>query len=478
MLTSSGVALPVASFVMPITDRQNFLANPNNALWAIDPNLAIPYVQQWSFGYEREITRDMAFEVRYVANHAVKVWRANNFNEMNIFENGFLKEFLNAQRNLAARGGASFAPNGVAGTAACAACVALPIFNTFFTQAGLPTGQTTAGQFANATNISNLNLNNVGALANNLAFSTTFRLNRENAALGIPANFFVANPNAAGITMLTNDSMSNYNALQIEIRRRFSGGLQFNADYTFSKALTDARDALGNNQNDLTSFRTLRDKGLDYARSNQDQTHRFVFNSIYDLPIGRGRRYLSDTNGVVDRILGGWTVGSIVVWQTRPPVYVASNRTTVNNFNAANNPADLVGMSFEEFKKNVGLFRTPTGVYFINPAILNIVTNSAGQFVSSQIKPGILAAPAPGVFGNFPINSLNGPHYFDIDMSLVKRIPITERVKGELKTTFLNILNNPNFVYVTQNFDSTSFGRITSQSGNPRIINFQFKVTW
>src|SRR5204862_7696749 len=134
--------------------------------------------------------------------------------------------------------------------------------------------------------------------------------------------------------------------------------------------------------------------------------------------------------------------------------------------------------SFEEFKKNVGLFRTPTGVYFINPAILNIVTNSAGQFVSSQIKPGILAAPAPGVFGNFPINSLNGPHYFDIDMSLVKRIPITERVKGELKTTFLNILNNPNFVYATQNFDSTSFGRITSQSGNPRIINFQFKVTW
>ncbi len=478
VLGGGGVPLATPTFVMPITDRQNFLANPNNALWAINPDLRIPYVQQWSFGYEREITRNMAFEVRYVANHAVKVWRANNFNEVNIFENGFLREFQNAQKNLAARGGTSFAPNGTAGTAACAACVPLPIFSLLFTQGGLPAGQTTAGQFANATSISNLTQNNVGTLANTLAFSTTFRANRENVALGLPANFFVANPNAAGITLLGNDSMSNYHSLQAEFRRRFSGGLQFQADYTFSKALTDAAGAFGNNQSDLTSWRTLRDKQLDYMRSNQDQTHRFVFNSIYDIPIGRGRRYLSDTNGFVDRLVGGWTAGSIVVWATRPPWFIASNRTTVNQFNPANNPADLVGMSFEEFKKNVGIFRHATGIYFINPNLLNITTNAAGGFVSSAIKPGILASPAPGVFGNFPINSLNGPRYFNIDMSLTKRIPITETVKGELKTTFINILNNPNFVYNGNNFDSTSFGRITATSGNPRIIHFTLKLTW
>jgi hypothetical protein len=472
VLTAGGVALTTPTFIMPITDRQNFLANPNNALWAINPDLRIPYVQQWSFGYEREITRNMAFEVRYAANRAVKVWRANNFNEVNIFENGFLNEFRNAQKNLAARGGTSFAPG-------CGGCVALPIFDKFFTQAGLPTGQTTAGQYSNATSISNLLNNNIGTLANTLAFSTTFRLNRENVALGIPANFFVANPNAAGITLLGNDSMSTYHSLQAEIRRRFSGGLQFQADYTFSKSLTDARDALGNNQNDLTSFRTLRDKSLDYARSNQDQTHRFVFNSIYDLPIGKGRRYLSDANGLVDRVIGGWTVGSIVVWATRPPWFVNSNRTTVNQFNAGNNPADLVGISFEEFKRNVGVFRHATGVYFINPELLNITTNaSTGAFQQSQLKPGLLAAPAPGFFGNFPINSLNGPRFFNVDTSLVKRIPITERVKGELKTTFINIFNNANFVYGGQSFDSTSFGRMTAQSGSPRVIHFTLKVTW
>jgi hypothetical protein len=464
VLSGGGVALTTPTFSMPVTDRQNFLLNPNNSLWAIDPNLRTPYVQQWSVGYEREITHNMAFEVRYVGNHAIKLWRANNYNEVNIFENGFLREFLNAQKNLAARGGTSFAPG-------CAGCVALPIFDKFFT--GLASGS----GYGNATFISNLTQNNVGTLANTLAFSTTYRPNRENAALGIPANFFVANPNANGITLLTNNSMSNYNSLQAEFRRRFSRGLQFQTDYTFGKTMTDARDAYGS-QSDLTSFRTLRDTRLDYARSNQDQTHRFVANAIYDLPFGKGREFFGGANGLVNRLLGGWTVSGIVSWQSRPPVYVASNRATFNQFNAANNPVDLIGMSFADFKKNVGLYRTPTGIYFINPALLTITTNAAGQFVSSVPKAGLFGVPAPGSFGNFPINSINGPAYFNIDGGLVKRVPITERVNFELKTTFINMLNHTNFVYATQNIDSTSFGRITSISGNPRIIHFTFKLNW
>ncbi len=466
VLTGAGVPLTTPQFSVPVTDRQNFLVNPNNSLWAIDPNLRIPYVQQWSLGYEREIARNTAFEVRYVGNHAVSVFRANNFNEVNIFENGFLQEFLNAQRNLAINGGNSFAP-GAPGT------FPLPIFSGFFT------GLASTSGFANATFINNLNQNNVGALANTLAFSSTYRANRENPARGIPANFFVANPNANGITLLGNNSRSNYHSLQAEIRRRFSSGLQFQADYTFSKALTDARDAFGNNQSDLTSFRTLRDTSLDYARSNDDQTHRFVANAIYDLPFGRGRAFFSSTNGFVDRLVGGWTVGTIVVWQTRPPFYITSGRSTVNQFNAANNPVDLVGLSVDEFRRNLGVFRTPSGVFFINPELLNIVTNpTTGAFVSSSPRAGLFAAPAPGSFGNFPINSLSAPRFFNTDLSLVKRVPITETVRGELKTTFINILNNPNFIFNTQAFDATNFGRITAQSGSPRVIHFTLKLTW
>jgi hypothetical protein len=267
--------------------------------------------------------------------------------------------------------------------------------------------------------------------------------------------------------------MSNYHSLQVEFRRRLSAGLQFQADYTFSKSLTDATDAAGNNQSDLVSFRTLRNPHLDYRRSNQDQTHRFIANAIYDLPIGGGRRFFGGTHGIANQLLSGWTVAPIVSWQGRPPFFIAANRSTFNSFNAANNPATLLGISYEEFKKNLGIFRTPAGIFFINPAILNIVTNpTTGKFVSSQLKPGLLGQPAPGSFGNFPLNELAGPHYFNLDVAVVKRWSVTERLKVELKTTFINALNHANFVYNGNNFDSTSFGQITAQSGGARVIHF------
>src|SRR5204863_3077000 len=125
--------------------------------------------------------------------------------------------------------------------------------------------------------------NNVGAFANTLAFTSTYRANRESVANGLAGNFFVANPNAAFVNVLKNDAKSNYNAMEIELRRRFSNGLQFQADYTWSKAMGDAVDAQGNNQSDLVNRLTLRNPNLDHRRSGQDQTQRFVANGVYEL---------------------------------------------------------------------------------------------------------------------------------------------------------------------------------------------------
>ena len=122
------------------------------------------------------------------------------------------------------------------------------------------------------------------------------------------------------------------------------------------------------------------------------------------------------------------------------------------------------------------LIVTPSGVFFINPAILNINTNASGRYVSSTLQSGLLGIPDAGEFGNFPINSLNGPTFFNVDMSVTKRIPIRERVTLELKSTFINILNHPNFVFGNQAFDSTTFGLINSQSGSQRIIHFTGSV--
>jgi len=471
-ITSTSVTLTPNPFVIPVSDQANILANPGNGvtlgngLWAIDPNLKIPYVQQWNAGFEREIFPNTALEVRYVGNHAVKVWRAVDFNEVNIFENGFLNEFINARRNYdiyvatnpncAVSGNAAnpcrFGNSGLPGQ------VNLPIFGNLFNGFSA----TSTSGFANSTFITDLTRNDVALLASRLAFTSTYRTNRETF---FPSNFFVANPNAAFARWLSNDSMSNYHALEVEVRRRFSAGLQFQADYTFSKAMTDAPGALGNNQSDLTSFRTLRDKGLDYTRSNQDQTHRFVANALYELPFGKGRYWFSDANGIVNQIIGNWNIGSIVTWATRPPWYIASGRNTFNNFNSGSAPALLNGITFEEFKSHVGLFKTDAGVFFIDP-----------DFIDRIRSENLITTPGPGQWGNFPINSLDGPTYFNIDMSLTKRFPITENVRLELKTTFINILNHPNFAYGTLNFDSTNFGRITGTSGSERQIHFTGSV--
>jgi len=466
-LTAAGVPLDTPSFVMPITDRDNIKLNTNNGLWAIDPNLRSPYVEQWNIGFEREIFKDTAFEIRYVGNRGVKLWRAVDFNEVNIFENGFLQEFNNAKANLAARGGGSnFAPG-------CGGCVPTPILDRLF---GLTTGGTPivgSSAYTSSTFVSNLNNNNIGAMASTLAFNSLYRANREctaNIACGIPMNFFVANPNAAFARGLSNDSFSNYNALELELRRRFSAGLQFQADYTWSKAMGNATDAQGNNQSDLVSWRTLRDKQLDYRRSTQDQTQRFVANVLYELPFGRSKPFLSSSNGWVDRVVGGWTIGSIVTWATGPPWYVAAGRSTFNSA-TTNNGAQLTGISFEEFKKHVGLFKTPGGVFFIDPALLDITYTAAGKVATSKLKAIYMTAPAPGTFGNFPLNSLSAPSYFNVDLSLIKRIPITERVRLEIKFTAINAFNIANFIYGTQNFDATNFGLITTQRDSGRNMS-------
>ena len=176
-------------------------------------------------------------------------------------------------------------------------------------------------------------------------------------------------------------------------------------------------------------------------------------------------------------------MGVIAVWSTSPPFYIAAGRNTFNCVGpipttgasaglCSTDAAQLAGISFDDFKKNVGLFKTPGGVFFINPAILDITLNSAGKVATSKLKAGLMTAPAPGTFGNFPINSLNGPVYSDVDISVTKRIRITERVRFEIKATAINILNHPNFIFANQNFDSTTFGLITTQRGNPRNVNF------
>ncbi len=448
VLTAGGLALATPTFKIPITDAENFALNNTNGLWTFDPNLRVPYVQQWSLGIERQIADKTAFEVRYVGNHAIKVFRAINYNEVNIFENGFLPEFLNAQNNLRINGGATFAP-GRAGTAPT------PIFDRLF--AGLAAGS----GYASAGFINNLNNNNVGTMANTLAFNPVYA----NTRRSLTPNFFVANPNAAFAVALTNNSFSNYHSLQVEIRRRLAQGLQFQGSYTFSKVITDSEGS----QSTLESFRTLRNLRLDRHRANFDQTHRFVSFFLYSLPVGPGRRWLN--SGPLRKALEGWDVSGIISIQSGAPLSIFAPRTTLNQITNSI-PALFTGSNFKDFKNAVGVVKRPEGIYYIDPKLLNITTNAAGQITAATLKEGLLAQPLPGTLGNFPRSQLTGPIFRQVDFSVTKRTKFLESAEVEFKATFFNAFNYANFAFSNQNFDQANFGRITGLNGSARIIHF------
>jgi len=458
VLTSAGVPVPTPAFKMPITDADNLAVNSGAGMWSYDPSLRTPYVQQWSFGMEREVARGWVVEARYVGNHAIKIFRAVDFNEVNIFENGFLKEFNNAKTNLALNGGTSFAPT-------AAGSIPLPIFSALF--AGLPA----SSGFTSSTFINQLNLANIGAMANTLAFSTTYKGTRAN----LTPNLFVANPNAAFARLTTNGSFSNYNSMQIELRKRMSHGLYLQAGYTFSKALTDSEGS----QSTLEQPRTLRNLKLDKHRASFDQMHRFISNFIYELPFGTGRRWLTGGFAPLRKMLEGWQVGAIINSQTGGPISIVSGRSTVNNFNTGLNMAQMTGATFEQIKNAMGVYKTPVGVFFIDPNLLNITTSpTTGKLTGATLKDGLLGASAPGSFGNMPRNAINGPGFTQFDFSLTKRTYYTERRSVELKVNFLNAFNHPNFAFGDVTFDNANFARISGQRGSSRIINFILTLTF
>lgn len=467
VLSAGGLSVPTPTFRAPITDVEIGQRTVTNGMAAFDPNLRTPYVQQWSFGIEREIARDWGIEARYVGNRAVKLYRGFDINEPNIFENGFLRDFLNAQRNLLINGGTNFAP-GAAGT------VPLPVFSALF--AGLPS----ALGFANSGFINNLIQNNAGTMASTLSASPFHRANINNR---LTPNFFKANPNVFFTILLSNPSFSNYHSLQLETRRRFSNGLSFQANYTFSKAITDSEGGLGlvgadANVAAFQAYSTIRDTGLDRHRAVFDITHNAVANFIYELPFGPKRRFLNGGPGFIRKMLEGWQMQGIAQWHTGRPLDVPSTRMTVTfQTFVANNPAVLLGgLSEEEFARSVGVFKTPQGVFFFDPQFLNITTAADGT-QTIRLKDGILGSPLPGQFGTIPRGLVNAPSYFQLDGGLLKRTALSESANLEFRFEFFNILNNVNFNPGTLNFNAAQFGQITGTSG-ARVGQVALRINW
>src|SRR6185369_5451573 len=175
-------ALP--SRVAPTTPSYPLAVAAGNSVADFSPNLRTGYVQSWDIGLQREITRDTVLEVRYVGNHGTDLWRQVNINETNIFENGFLSEFQQAQQNLASARGCAVADP---------VCMSVnrTKSNNYFGLAGqatLPMIVTAIGSNNDATTALQIEQGQAGALAAGIATNST-RIGRLTAA-GKPVNLF------------------------------------------------------------------------------------------------------------------------------------------------------------------------------------------------------------------------------------------------------------------------------------------------
>lgn len=460
-------------------------------------DLQVPYSQTWTAGIQRKLTRDLVVEARYVGTRHLQQWDSINYNEVNVVENGFLQEFRNAQTNLQAHVAAGC---GITGGPTCSfayrgpgtGTLPLPIYLAYF--GGFPasrageTGLYTSSSFT-STNFTNplakFNPNPytpAGTNSNTGLDGSAGR--RANAALsGLPVNFFRVNPDLLGGANVTgNGGATKYNALQLDLRKRMSGGLQFQGSYVYGVARLTNR----------YSFRTPYKYGLDTGGEG-GVTHALKLNWVYELPFGQGRRFLSSSNGFVDRLVGGWSISGIARVQSGQLLDFGNVR--------------IVGMSVDELRSSIGtvdyavngLNSTARVLRYTLPK--DIVENTVRAFSTSPstasgygsfgAPTGRYLAPANGpdciepdpgnAFGNCGLNKLEvtGPLYWRVDLSAVKRIRLAGRSEFEFRAEGLNLFNHPNFTPVISTNNNADNYRVTGvQEGSERQIQLVTRFSW
>ncbi len=470
-----------------------------------DPGLKAGYTQSMTFGLQRELDKNTAVEVRYVGTHGTHLWRQMDYNEVNIFENGFLDVFKAAQNNLAL----FIKANPLCGQTGQVACnygnsglagqLNVPLITTAIGGAGAATDSTT---------ITRLLRGEAGALASNFAFTASRTNNLITAGL-VPfttlpngnkvTNFFIVNPQTTGgAFVMSNGINTTFNALQIELRRRLSNGLLVQGSYQFAKALSNSYSS---SDSVFSNPRTLRRPDLDKTASPWDIRHAFKIDWIYELPFGPGKQFASSTNPIVSRIVGGWQFGGVVRIQSGPSILFTSGRATFNQNDAG---VVLRNISAKQLQDLVKIRKTTVcdpnchGVVLWLPD--SIIKNTKAAFENGGTldpnAPYIGPPTTPGELGHRIV--LYGPMTARFDLNIMKRIRITERTNFEGRVQFLNAFNRSNF-YVgsiasvnsplrTISGGATDFGETRAAYRDPtvsgtndpggRLIEFQFRFNF
>ncbi len=288
-----------------ISDRRS--GQRGNSLNAFAPDTQIASARSWTLGFQRAISRDMAVDVRYVGTRGVDQWSTLNYNTRDIETNGFMSEFKNAVANLRANNKAggtrvgSFAYFGPGtGTNPLPAYMAYLVGGASASlERSRYSGTSLDEHGPHRRQVFIVDPSPIDSAADLDGDNTR----RDNAlAAGVARNYFVVNPDVAGNSVTDSGAFSDYHALQIDLRRRLSQGLSANVNYQYAREGGSAFDG-------FLHGRTMVAAG--------NVSHAIKTQWDWTIPVGRGQRYITDSNAWVDGFLGGWSFKGVGRFQAR-----------------------------------------------------------------------------------------------------------------------------------------------------------------
>jgi len=273
-------------------------------------------------------------------------------------------------------------------------------------------------------------------------------------------------PNAGGISYLATEGVSNYNALQASFQRRFTKGLAFDANYTWAKALSDITGFSEQGDQGWSNSLPTNIRATEYGIAEDDIQNRFALSLNYELQYGK------EFTGIKKAFLSGWDANTIVVWQSGKPFSIINSGSGADQ--AVELDGQLHGYSNRAVQQNSGGNDRPD----------TITDPRLGHKTLTEFFNTAAFAPQPlGTIGNTQRNSLFGPDFRHVDLSLFKNFPVTERVNLQFRVESFNISNTPNFFIANNNsgnqsFGNASFGTISATDPNytPRQYQFVLKV--
>jgi hypothetical protein len=490
-VSGTGIGLiATPAFKVPRTIEENLALTQAPTLFTTEFNLKTPYAEQWNLGFEREIFKDTALSIGYVGNRGIQLTRGLDTNQVIIFQNGFLADFLRAQSNCALQGATltgAGTPLEKCTDARFNPAIAGSQQLTIFPLLGNPTAASRGGNLTNATILNLIKQGQVGELVSNYLSSrctyfiqnplqgclANFRIGANASQIG--AGFFLpTNPNAFVTDYVGSSGWSNYHGLQAEIRKRFTRGWYYQINYTWSKAFTNAEQA-------QAEFAPYLDNAvgdpLEKKRLNQDVQHVFKANAVYELPFGPGQRWF-DKGGFVGKLMGGWQISGIAQFRTGRPISFGtgdgtnnSSRGTLNRSARSGNNTPNTTLTLPELQARTGLFHDPrTGLpLVIHPDLIG---------ADGRANPAFFTNPTAGTVGGLSLTPVDGPGYWNVDTALIKRIRFKERLGVELRLEAFNVFNHTNFSVPNQlDINDPSFGKINT-TFDPRILQLAWKFTF